>query len=157
MRTSPRATSGAALCGAHTNPAHIAATAAHIDKPAFKRPDMVEFVGAQLPADAPGDPRALIERIVDEVSVRITATREAHHRRRAREVHRHRDHRRRVDEAMQKDAGGRGLTVAEALKLIENNELNIDRSTVVVVDEASMVGTREPETAVLRDPAEATR
>ena len=54
--------------------------AAHIDKAAFTRADMVELVGAQLPVDAPGDPRALIEEIVDAVSVRISAPRDAHHR-----------------------------------------------------------------------------
>ena len=48
-----------------------------------------------------------------------------------------------VDEAMQEGAGDRGLTVAKALKLIEDNQLNVDRSTVVIVDEASMVGTPE--------------
>jgi len=37
-------------------------------------------VGAQLPVEAPGDPRALIEQIVDMVGVRISAQREAHHR-----------------------------------------------------------------------------
>jgi conjugative relaxase-like TrwC/TraI family protein len=60
--------------------ARIAEMAAHIDKPAFTRADMVELVGAQLPVDAPGDPRALIEQIVDDVSVRISAPRQAHHR-----------------------------------------------------------------------------
>ena len=48
-----------------------------------------------------------------------------------------------VDEAMREGAGDRGLTVAKALALIEDNELKVDRSTVVVVDEASMVGTPE--------------
>ena len=46
-----------------------------------------------------------------------------------------------VDEALQEEAGDRGLTVAKALTLIENDDLKIDRRTVVVVDEASMVGT----------------
>jgi len=62
------------------DPAHIADMAAHIDKPAFTRADMVELIGAQLPIDAPGDPHALIEQIVDEVGIRITAPREAHQR-----------------------------------------------------------------------------
>ena len=48
-----------------------------------------------------------------------------------------------VDEAMQEGAGDRGLTVAKALMLIQYNALAVDRSTVVVVDEASMLGTRE--------------
>ncbi|HXO53770.1 MAG TPA: MobF family relaxase, partial [Mycobacterium sp.] len=58
----------------------IAEMAAHIDKPAFTRADMVKLVGAQLPVDAPGEPRALIEQIVDEVSLRISAPRQTHHR-----------------------------------------------------------------------------
>jgi hypothetical protein len=60
--------------------AHIANLAAQIDKAAFTRADMVELIGAQLPVDAPGEPRALIEQIVDEVSVRITETGAPHHR-----------------------------------------------------------------------------
>ena len=60
--------------------ARIAEMAAHIDKPTFTRADMVELIGAQLPIDAPGEPRALIEQIVDDVGVRISAPREAHHR-----------------------------------------------------------------------------
>jgi conjugative relaxase-like TrwC/TraI family protein len=205
--------------------ARIAEMAAHIDKPAFTRADMVELVGAQLPVDAPGDPRALIEQIVDEVSVRISAPRETHHREgnekftvdaiiaeeervlqmvdnadnqsrldvRAEDLGdlsadqerairniavspflvqpllapagagkthslkalRAAAHRARkevlvlaptgkaVDEAMQDGAGDRGLTVAKALKLIEDDRLDVTRSTVVVVDEASMVGTPE--------------
>jgi len=203
--------------------ARIAAMAARIDKPAFTRADMVELIGAQLPYDAPGDPRALIEAIVEEVSVRVTAPRAADQREghekytldvvmleeqrvlymvdeadnRARLDVRADDlgdlsadqqrairsiavspflvqplqapagagkthslkalraaaHRARkqvlvlaptgkaVDEAMREGAGDRGLTVAKALKLIENGELTMDRRTVVVVDEASMVGT----------------
>jgi conjugative relaxase-like TrwC/TraI family protein len=199
--------------------------AAHIDKPAFTRADMVELVGAQLPVDAPGDPRALIEQIVGEVSVRISAPRQAHHR----EGHEHftidsviaeeqrvfamvdgADNRTRldvraadlgelsadqqrairniavspylvqplqapagagkthslkalraaahrarkqvlvlaptgkaVDEAMQEGAGDRGLTVAKALMLIQDHQLDVDSSTVVIVDEASMLGTPE--------------
>ena len=42
---------------------------------------------------------------------------------------------------MRDSAGDRGLTVAKALQLIENNQLPLDRRTVIVVDEASMVGT----------------
>jgi hypothetical protein len=48
-----------------------------------------------------------------------------------------------VDEAMRDGAGDRGLTVAKALQLIEDDRLDVDRRTVVVVDEASMVGTPE--------------
>ncbi|MBV8928332.1 MAG: AAA family ATPase, partial [Mycobacteriaceae bacterium] len=46
-----------------------------------------------------------------------------------------------VDAALQEGAGDRGLTVAKALQLIENRGLAVDGRTVVVVDEASMVGT----------------
>ena len=205
--------------------ARLARMVAHIDKSAFTRADLVELVGALLPVDVPEDPRALIEKIVDAVSLRVTAAREAHHREghekftvdaviaeeervlemiddadtRTRLDVRDADlgdlspdqaraigniavspflvqplqapagagkthslkalrgaaHRARkevlvlaptgkaVDEAMAEGAGDRGLTVAKALKLIEDNELNVDRSTVVVVDEASMVGTPE--------------
>ena len=38
-------------------------------------------------------------------------------------------------------AGDEGLTIAKALALIEDRRLTITRSTLVVVDEASMVGT----------------
>ena len=58
----------------------LAQMAARIEKAAFTRADMVELIGAQLPVDAPGDPRALIEDIVDVVSVRVSAERAAHHR-----------------------------------------------------------------------------
>ena len=205
--------------------ARIAQMAARIDKAAFTRADMVEIVGAQLPIDAPGEPRALIEQFVDEVSVRVSAPRAAHHREghekytvdaimleesRILDMADARDNRSRldvraadlgdlsadqerairaiamspflvqplqapagagkthslkalraashrankevlvfaptgkaVDEAMQEGAGDRGLTVAKALQLIEDNNLDIDRRTVIIVDEASMVGTPE--------------
>jgi ATP-dependent exoDNAse (exonuclease V) alpha subunit len=48
-----------------------------------------------------------------------------------------------VDEAMRGGAGDRGLTVAKALTLIEDNQLQVDRRTVILVDEAAMVGTPE--------------
>ena len=44
---------------------------------------------------------------------------------------------------MRDQAGGRGLTIAKALHLIDANQLSLDRRTVVVVDEAAMVGTPE--------------
>jgi hypothetical protein len=50
---------------------------AGIDEPAFTRADVVELVGALLPVDAPGDPRALIEQVVDAVGLRVSASREA--------------------------------------------------------------------------------
>jgi conjugative relaxase-like TrwC/TraI family protein len=203
----------------------LARMAARIDKAAFTRADMVELVGAQLPVDAPGDPRALIEEIVDVVGVRVSAPREAHHREgferftvdaviaeeqrvlemvdaaadyarlwvrdsdlgdlsadqarairhiavspflvqplqapagagkthslkalRAAAHHACKDvlvlapTGKAVDQAMRDGAGDRGLTVAKALALIEDGKLEVDRATVVVVDEASMVGTPE--------------
>ncbi|WND60443.1 MobF family relaxase (plasmid) [Mycolicibacterium vanbaalenii] len=205
--------------------ARIAHMAARIDKAAFTRADMVEIVGAQLPVGAVGEPRVLIEAFVDDVGVRISAPREAHHREghekytvdaimleesrildmvdtsdnrsrldvraadlgdlsadqerairniavspflvqplqapagagkthslKALRAAAHRANKevlvlaptgKAVDEAIQEEAGDRGLTVAKALKLIEDNNLAIDRRTVVVVDEASMVGTPE--------------
>ena len=48
-----------------------------------------------------------------------------------------------VDEAMRDQAGDRGVTVAKALTLIDDGRLNLDRRTVMVVDEASMVSTPE--------------
>ena len=208
-----------------TDRARLARMVARIDKPAFTRADLVELVGALLPVDAPGDPRALIEQIVDIVGVRVSATRDAHHREghelftvdaviaeeqrifdmideadtrarldvRAADLHdlsadqarvianiadspylvqplqapagagkthslqalraaAHRTNKdvlvlaptgKAVDEAMRDHAGDHGLTVAKALQLIDDNQLQIDRRTVIVVDEASMVGTPE--------------
>lgn len=208
-----------------TDRARLARMVGAIDKSAFTRADLVELVGALLPVDAPGDPRTAIEKIVDTVAVRVSATREAHHREghelftvdavmaeeerifamvddqdartrldvrsgdlgdlsvdQARAIANiahspylvqplqapagagkthslkalrgaaHRAHKevlvlaptgKAVDEAMRDGAGDRGLTVAKALKLIEDDQLDIDRRTVIVVDEASMLGTPE--------------
>jgi hypothetical protein len=210
---------------------------ADIDKPAFTRADLVELVGALLPVDAPGDPRALIEQIVDTLGVRLSATRQAHHREghelftveaviaeeqrifdmvdavdaRARldvrtadldelsadqaraianiaaspylvqplqapagagKTHSlqalraaaHRTNKgvlvlaptgKAVDETMRGGAGDRGLTVAKALHLIDDDQLRLDRRTVIVVDEASMVAT--PELRRLLEVSTATR
>ena len=203
----------------------IAALAARIDKPAFTRADMVELVGAQLPIDASGDPRRIIEQIVDAVSVRVSAPRQAHQREghekytidfvmaeeerlfamvddsdnrcrldlreqdlgdlsadqqrvvaniaaspfliqplqapagagkthslkalraAARRAGKHvlvlAPTGKAVDAAVQEGAGDRGLTVAKALHLIEDNALPVDARAVVVIDEASMLGTPE--------------
>jgi conjugative relaxase-like TrwC/TraI family protein len=205
--------------------AALARAAAHIDKSAFTRADLVELVGPQLPVDADGDPRSHIDTIVDAVSMRVTGPRETHHREghelftvdaviaeevrildmideadtgtrldvrdtdlgdlspdQARAIRAiaqspylvqplqapagagkthslkalrgaaHRANKevlvvaptgKAVDEAMRDEAGDRGLTVAKALKEIEDGTLRIDRSTVIVIDEASMVGTPE--------------
>ncbi|HEU0277509.1 MAG TPA: AAA family ATPase, partial [Rhodanobacteraceae bacterium] len=178
-----------------------------------------------LPVDAEGDPRALIEQIVDTVAVRVRPERAAHHREgyerftvdaviaeeerifdmidavdnrtmldvrpedlgdlsadqaraianiaaspylvqplqapagagkthslKALRAAAHRAHKevlvlastgKAVDEAMRHQAGDRGLTIAKALQLIEDGQLGVDRRTVIVVDEASMVGTPE--------------
>jgi AAA domain len=199
--------------------------AARIDKAAFTRADMVELIGAQLPVDAPGEPRELIEQIVDAVGVRISAPRRAHEREghekcsldvimaeEARifglvdeaDPHARLDVRaddvaglstdqaravasiaaapflvaplcapagagkthslralcagaargnkqvlvvaptgKAVDEAMQDGAGDRGLTVAKALVLLNTGDSALSARRVVVVDEASMVGTHE--------------
>ena len=203
--------------------APLVRTVAQIDKAAFTRADLVELVGALLPTDAPGEPRDLIEGLVDMFAVRISAPRAAHHREghelftveavmaeearifelvdavdnRARLDVRTEDmaglsddqaraiadianspylvqplqapagagkthslqalragaHRaskevlvlaptgKAVDEAMRGHAGDRGLTVAKALQLLEKDQLPLDRRTVIVVDEAAMVGT----------------
>ncbi|MDA2893380.1 relaxase domain-containing protein [Mycolicibacterium sp. BiH015] len=205
--------------------AHIAHMTAHIDKAAFTRADLVEVVGAQLPVDAVGEPRALIEDIVDAAGVRVSAARAPHEREgserftvapviaeeerildlvdrqestarldvRAEDVGdlsvnqqrvirsialspflvqplqapagagkthslkalRAAAHRARkevlvlaptgkaVDEAMSEGAGDRGLTVAKALHLIADQRLQVTPSTVVIIDEASMLGTPE--------------
>lgn len=46
-----------------------------------------------------------------------------------------------VDVAMREGAGDTGMTIAKALQSLHNNTLQLDRWTVVVVDEAGMVGT----------------
>jgi hypothetical protein len=48
-----------------------------------------------------------------------------------------------VDEAMGEGAGDEGLTVTKALTLIDDNRLGVDARTVVIIDEASMLGTPE--------------
>jgi conjugative relaxase-like TrwC/TraI family protein len=205
--------------------ARLAEMAAHIDKAAFTRADMVELIGARLPVDAPGDPRELIEQMVDAVGVRVSAPRRAHEREghekytldvimaeearifglvdeadsRARldlraadvaglsadqaravrsiaaapflvqplcapagagKTHSLRALRagaarggkevlvvaptgKAVDEATQDGAGDRGLTVAKVLQLLDTAQLALGARSVVVVDEASMVGTHE--------------
>jgi len=46
-----------------------------------------------------------------------------------------------VDVAMRDGAGDEGLTVAKALQSLRDNSLQLKRPTLVVVDEAAMVGT----------------
>ena len=75
--------------------AALARAAARIDKSAFTRADLVELVGAQIPVDADGDPRAHIDQIVDAVSMRVTRAARGASPRRPRTVHRRRGDRRR--------------------------------------------------------------
>ncbi|KPN46502.1 MobF family relaxase [Mycobacterium intracellulare] len=224
-RAAPRVMDRAAQTAALLDRERLSRMVTNIDKAAFTRADLVELVGALLPVDAPGDPRALIEQIVDVVGVRMTPTRDAHHRegherftvdaviaeeqrifemvdaadartrldvrdadlgdlspdqaraivniahspylvqplqapagagkthslkalraaahRGAKEVLVLAPTGKAVDEAMRDGAGDRGMTVAKALALIEDGQLGIDTRTVMVVDEASMVGTPE--------------
>lgn len=61
----------------------IAEIAASIDKAAFTRADLVEIIGAQLPVEVAGDdrsPREQIEAAVDAIAIRLSETRQAHHR-----------------------------------------------------------------------------
>jgi conjugative relaxase-like TrwC/TraI family protein len=46
-----------------------------------------------------------------------------------------------VDVAIREGAGDTGLTVAKALQLLRDNTLQLNRQTLVVIDEAAMVGT----------------
>jgi hypothetical protein len=41
---------------------------------------LVELLGARLPVDVAGEPRQVIEALVDQVAIPITAPRDAHHR-----------------------------------------------------------------------------
>lgn len=61
----------------------IAEIAASIDKAAFTRADLVEIIGAQLPIEVDDDdrsPREQIEAAVDEIAIRVSEERAAHHR-----------------------------------------------------------------------------
>lgn len=48
-----------------------------------------------------------------------------------------------VDVAVREGAGDTGYTIAKALHLLERNELQLSPSTLVIVDEAGMVGTSD--------------
>jgi conjugative relaxase-like TrwC/TraI family protein len=204
--------------------AGLAAAAAQIEKAAFTRADLVEIVGAQLPVDAEQSPRQIVEGLVDEIGMRLTAPRVAHQREGherftldrilAEEIAvldlvdahdmrsqlwvqdddtaglsaeqkqvvenignapwlvqplsapagagkttslkalvksaRHRFHGntlllaptgKAVDVAMREGAGDTGMTITKALQSLRDNTLQLDRWTLVVVDEAGMVGT----------------
>lgn len=58
----------------------LVAAAAHIEKAAFTRADLIETIGAQLPVDTEHSPRTLVESAVRHVAVRLTATRQPHQR-----------------------------------------------------------------------------
>ena len=63
-----------------TRPARIAEMAAHIDKPASRAPTWSNSSARNCPSTRPPNRGALIEQIVDDVGVRISAPREPHHR-----------------------------------------------------------------------------
>jgi ATP-dependent exoDNAse (exonuclease V) alpha subunit len=46
-----------------------------------------------------------------------------------------------VDVAVREGAGDHGYTIAKALRLVRDNELQLGPHTLVVIDEAAMVGT----------------
>lgn len=229
-RTAPREAAARApgARGAERLPigrAQLARMAADVEAAAFTRADMIEYLGARLPVDTPGAPWELLERMADEVGIRVTEPRQAHHREghvrytvdavlveeeqilaaadevdnrcrldlrppdvadlspdqgraianiatsphlvqplqapagagkthslRALRAAAHRAGKRvlvcaptgkAVDEALAEGAGDDGLTVAKALSMIERRELAVDRSMVIVVDEASMVGSTD--------------
>jgi hypothetical protein len=48
-----------------------------------------------------------------------------------------------VDVAVREGAGDQGYTIAKALQLLRDNQLALNRQTLVIVDEAAMVGTGE--------------
>ncbi|MCV7229442.1 MobF family relaxase [Mycolicibacterium komossense] len=48
-----------------------------------------------------------------------------------------------VDVALREGAGDQGYTVAKALQMLDKNELELDRFSLVIVDEAAMVGTSD--------------
>jgi hypothetical protein len=205
------------------NRAPLAHITAQVDKAACTRADLVELLGAQLPADLMGEPRQVIEALVDQIAIPITPARVVHHREgherftvaaviaeeaaildlvdatdnrsrldlrpddvedlsddQARAVAaiatspwlvqplqapagagkthslqalRAAAHRARkdvlvcaptgkaVDEALHGGAGDQGLTVAKALQLIAQRQLELGRRTLIVVDEAAMVAT----------------
>ena len=58
----------------------LLAAAEALEKAAFTRADLVELIGAQLPIDTEGSPRALVEAAVDGLGVRVSAPRAAHQR-----------------------------------------------------------------------------
>ena len=206
------------------NTARITDAADKIDKAAFTRADLIEILGAQLPVDTERSPRELLESAVDEIAVRLTAPRAAHHREgherftldailaeeaavldlvdarndratlwitdkdtahlspdqqrvvqnigrspwlvqplsapagagkttsmRALSTAAHRRFDgtvlvlaptgKAVDVAVREGAGDQGYTVAKALHLLRDNQLELGPHTLIVVDEAAMVGT----------------
>jgi hypothetical protein len=60
--------------------ARLADAAARIERAAFTRADLIEIIGAQLPADREQSPRAAVEAAVDEIGMRLTAPHAAHQR-----------------------------------------------------------------------------
>lgn len=59
--------------------ARLAAAAASLDKAAFTRADLIEIVAPQIPVDIDA-PRQIAEHAVDQIGIRVSAPRLAHHR-----------------------------------------------------------------------------
>jgi len=49
-----------------------------------------------------------------------------------------------IDVAVREGAGDEGLTIAKAVQLLRDNKLELSPHTLVIVDEAAMVGTDDP-------------
>jgi conjugative relaxase-like TrwC/TraI family protein len=207
------------------NRRRLSQMAAKIPKAGFTRADMVELMAAHWPIVGDEDVRSEVEAAVEEVSMRISAPRQAHNREgnerytidlvvaeekaifdmidradprailavndadlaglgddqataiaaigrspqlvqvlqapagagkthslKALRTAAHRRHKtvyviaptgKAVDTAINDHAGDHGHTVAKALHMLEDGRLDLDDQTLVVVDEASMIGTPE--------------
>lgn len=207
------------------NRRRLSQMAAKIPKAGFTRADMVELMAAHWPVIGDDDVRGEVETAVDEVSMRISAPRQAHNREgnerytidlvvaeekaifdmidradprailavtdaevaglgddqataiteighspqlvqvlqapagagkthslKALRTAAHRRHKtvyviaptgKAVDTAINDQAGDHGHTVAKALHMLEDGRLDLNDQTLVVVDEASMIGTPE--------------
>lgn len=60
--------------------ARLVAAAAGLEKAAFTRADLIEVVAAQIPVDLDAPPRMIAENAVDQIGVRLSGPRLAHHR-----------------------------------------------------------------------------
>ena len=62
-----------------------------------------------------------------------------------------------VDVAVREGAGDQGYTIAKALQLVRDNQLELNRQTLVIVDEAAMVGTGDLRQLLMPPPQPAPR